>query len=364
MFKWIMTVFGLPLGYIMWAMYQIVHNYGLAIILFTIVTKLMLLPLSIKQQKSTVKLQLIQPKIQEIQNKYKNNPNKMNEELQALYDRENYSMTAGCLPMLIQFPIIFGLLDVVYRPLTHLLHISSAAMAQATEIATGIIGSAATGGYAPEIAIFNSIKADPSAYAALGGDVVDKILAFDMHFLGLDLSVFPNQVITFGLSGEALATLLNPIIIIPILSGATALLMSLVTMKNTAGTGTNNASTSAMMLMMPLMSLWFTFLVPASAGLYWTISNVVAVGQTMIMNHFWNPKEIAEKMKAEEEARKERERLEKIEAKKRAKEQGKADEETALSQKEKDRRKLAEARRRNAEKYGDTYVEVTDDDLK
>lgn len=363
MFKWIMTVFGLPLGYIMWAMYQIVRNYGLAIILFTIVTKLLLIPLSIKQQKSTVKMQLIQPKMQEIQNKYKNNPTKMNEELQALYDRENYSMTAGCLPMLIQFPIIFGLLDVVYRPLTHLLHISKAVMTQATEIAGGIIGTAATSGYAPEIAIFNSIKADPSAYAALGSEVVDKILAFDMHFLGLDLSTFPNQVISFGLSKEALASMLNPIILIPILSGLTALFMSLVTMKN-ATAGPNNSSMGAMMLMMPLMSLWFTFMVPASAGLYWTISNVVAVCQTMIMNHFWNPKEIAEKMKAEEEARKEQERQQKIEAKKRAKEQGKAEEQTALSQKEKDRRKLAEARRRNAEKYGDTYVEVTDDDLK
>lgn len=362
-FQWIMTVFGLPLGYIMWAMYQIVHNYGVAIILFTIVTKLLLLPLSIKQQKSTVKMQLIQPKMQEIQAKYKNNPQKMNEELQALYERENYSMTAGCLPMLIQFPIIFGLLDVVYRPLTHLLHISSTIMDQATQIATGIIGSAATSGYAPEIAIFNSIKADPAAYAALGSDVLDKILAFDMHFLGLDLSIFPNKVITLGLSSEALASMLNPIILIPILSGATALVMSLVTMRNTSS-GPNNASMGAMMLMMPLMSLWFTFLVPASAGLYWTVSNVVAVGQTMIMNHFWNPKEIAEKMKAEEEARKERERQEKIEAKKRAKEQGKTDEEAALSQKEKDRRRLAEARRRNAEKYGDTYVEVTDEDLK
>ena len=166
-FQWIMTVFGLPLGYIMWAMYQIVHNYGVAIILFTIVTKLLLIPLAIKQQKSTIKLQIIQPKMQEIQAKYKNNPQKMNEEIQALYERENYSMTAGCLPMLIQFPIIFGLLDVVYRPLTHLLHISSTAMEQAKQIAVGIIGTNATSGYAPEIAVFNSIKADPAAYAAM-----------------------------------------------------------------------------------------------------------------------------------------------------------------------------------------------------
>mgnify|MGYP006922434485 CR=1 FL=1 len=71
-------------------------------------------------------------------------------------------------------------------------------MEQAKQIAVGIIGTNATSGYAPEIAVFNSIKADPAAYAALGTDVLDKILAFDMHFLGLDLSTFPNQVITMG----------------------------------------------------------------------------------------------------------------------------------------------------------------------
>lgn len=362
--RFIMRLFGWPLGWLMWAMYQVVHSYGWAIILFTIVTKLLLIPLAIKQQKSTVKMQIIQPKMQEIQNKYKNNPQKMNEELQALYERENYSMTAGCLPMLIQFPIIFGLLDVIYRPLTHLLHISGEAMTQVTEIATGLIGTAATGGYAPEIAIMNSVKANPAAYAALGSDLISHIQSLDMNFLGLDLSVFPNQVIHFGLNADAMASLLNPIILIPLLSGGTALLMSLVTMRNTPSAGSANASMNAMMLMMPLMSLWFTFMVPAGVGLYWTMSNVVAVGQSMVMNHFWNPKEIAEKMKAEEEARKERERQEKIEAKKRAKEEGKVEEEAALSKKEQDRRRLAEARKRNAEKYGDTYVEVTDDDLK
>lgn len=362
--KLIMEIFGYPLGYIMWAIYQLVHNYGWAIILFTIITKVLLIPIAIKQQKSTVKMQIIQPKMQEIQQKYKNNPQKMNEEIQALYERENYSMTAGCLPMLIQFPIIFGLLDVIYRPLTHLLHISGDTMKTLTETAVGIIGDAATKGYAPEIAIFNSVKADPNAYAALGGGVVEKILSFDMHFLGLDLSIVPNEVIKFGFSAEAMKTLLTPVILIPILSGVTALLMSLVTMRNTPSAGSANGSMTAMMMTMPLMSLFFTFMVPCGVGLYWTMSNVMAVGQSMVMNHFWNPKEIAEKMKAEDEARRERERQEKIEAKKRAKEEGKAEDEAALSKKEQDRRRLAEARRRNAEKYGDVYVEVTDDDLK
>ena len=360
--SFIMRLFGVPLGYIMWAMYQIVHNYGWAIILFTIVTKLLLLPLSIKQQKSNVKMQVIQPKAKEIQEKYKNNPQKMNEELQALYQRENYSMSAGCLPLLIQFPIIFGLLDVIYRPLTHLLHISDAAMTQITEIATGFIGTAATSGYAPEIAILNSVKANPDAYLAVGQEVISTIQNLDMHFFGLDLSTFPNQVIQFGLSGEALASLLNPIILIPILSGLTSLLMSLITLRNTPSA--KGSGMTGMMLMMPLMSLWFTFMVPAGVGLYWTMSNVMSAVQSLIMNHFWNPKEIAEKLKKEEEERRERERLEKIEAKKRAKEEGREEDEKALSQKEINRRKLAEARRRNAEKYGDEYVEVTDDDLK
>jgi YidC/Oxa1 family membrane protein insertase len=361
--RFIMSVFGVPLGYIMWAMYQVVHSYGWAIILFTIVTKVLLIPLGIKQQKSNVKMQIIQPKLREIQEKYKNNPQKMNEEVQALYQRENYSMTAGCLPLLIQFPILFGLLDVIYRPLTHLLHVSDAALTQITEIATGLIGTAATSGYAPEISILNSVKANPEAYAAVGQDIIASIQSLDMHFLGLDLSVFPNQVIQWGFSGEALATLLNPIILIPLLSGGTALLMSLVTMRNTPSANASGMGT--MMLMMPLMSLWFTFMVPAGVGLYWTMSNLVAVVQSLIMNKFWNPKEIAEKMKVEEEERKERERLEKIEAKKKAKEEGReVEDETSLSQKERNRRRLAEARRRNAEKYGDEYVEVTDEDLK
>ena len=240
LFQFIMEVFGYPLGYIMWAIYQIIHNYGWAIILFTIVTKALLIPFAIKQQKSTIKMQIIQPKMQEIQKKYKNNPQKMNEEIQALYERENYSMAAGCLPMLIQFPIIFGLLDVVYRPLTHLLHISGDTMSQLIQIATGIIGESATSGYAPQISILNSVKADPNAYAALGGDVVEKILTFDTNFLGLDLSVFPNKVIQFGFSGDALNSMLNPIILIPILSGVTALLMSLVTMRNTPNAGSAN----------------------------------------------------------------------------------------------------------------------------
>ena len=189
--------------------------------------------------------------------------------------------------------------------------------------------------------------------------MVAHISSLDLSFLGLDLSITPNQVI--GLSP---ATWLTPVFLIPLLSGLTALMLSLFTSRNAPSGG--GGSMMMMTLMMPVMSLVFTFTVPAGVGLYWILSNLFAGVQTFVLNKFWNPKEMAEKIKAEEEERKIKEREERIEAKKKAKELAASGQEDpdVLSQKEINRRKLAEARRRNAEKYGDTYVEVTDEDLK
>ncbi|MEG1943050.1 MAG: membrane protein insertase YidC, partial [Angelakisella sp.] len=135
--NFIMEIFGYPLGFIMWAMYKIIPNYAVALVLFTVLTKILLVPLAIKQQKGSVKMQIMQPKVQELQTKYKNNPQKMQDELQALYKRENYSMTAGCLPMLIQMPILFGLIDVIYKPLTHIMHVPAATLTAMMDICKG-----------------------------------------------------------------------------------------------------------------------------------------------------------------------------------------------------------------------------------
>lgn len=342
--SFIMKIFGYPLGWLMYGMYQLVSNYGVALILFTLAVKILMFPLGIKQQKSTVKMQLIQPKMQEIQTKYKNNPQKMNEELQALYDREHYSPMSGCGPTLIQFPVIFGLLDVVYRPLTHLLRFSDELVAQLTTIGEGL-GVAATG-YAPQINIYQSVMQNPTAYSAVGADVVAKIQGLNMSFLGLDLSQTPNVPWDGGL---------NVLVLIPILSGATALLTSIVSMKNNPSANSAGASMKGMMYMMPLMSLWFTFMVPAGVGIYWTMSNVFGLLQTLILNKFYNPKEVAEKIRTEEKERAEKERQDRIEAKKRVKEALKngEDVEDIDSSLLSDKEKIKAARRRYAEKYGD-----------
>ncbi|MCI5802015.1 MAG: YidC/Oxa1 family membrane protein insertase, partial [Oscillospiraceae bacterium] len=136
------SIFGWPLGWIMWFCYLVVRNYGIALILFTLLTKLMLLPFAVKQQKSTIKMAIFKPKMDAIQKAYGNNKEKLNEELMKLYEKEGYNPMSGCMPMLIQFPILFGLIDVVYKPLTHILRLSSAEITIATDAAKGLMEKA------------------------------------------------------------------------------------------------------------------------------------------------------------------------------------------------------------------------------
>lgn len=357
---------GTPLGWGMWLCYQITRNYGLSLLIFTVIIKALLFPLSLKQQKSTVKMQMIKPQMDELQAKYKNNKEKMNEEMMKLYQKEGYNPASGCLPLLIQMPILFGLIEVIYRPLKHILHIPADVITSAEKIAQSLHSdkipiNALKGLNSAQLYIAQDVQSGSTAYEVLG-DFITSVQNFDLKFLGMNLGEIP----TVSMFGDIFKGIWNPVILIPILSGASALLVSLISMKITpqSDAAGANASMKGMMFMMPVFSTMIAFSVPAGVGLYWFYSNITSLGQSLILNRYYNPKEMAEKAKAEMEERRERERLERIEAKKLAKEQGNDLKEKAMSQKELSRKKLADARKRYAEKYGEEYVEVTDDDLK
>lgn len=381
-----MRILGIPLGWILHFCYSLVQNYGLALVMFTVLARLILLPLSIKQQKGMVKMAMFRPKMEEIQKKYAKNPQKMNEELTNLYAREGYNPMSGCLPTLIQFPILFGLIDVIYNPLTHLLRMDAATISNAVSIAQSVLGEGGMSRYSREMSVISAVAQNPAAFSSIGGDFVSQIQNFDFTFFGLDLGTTPSFA-------------LNLFLLIPILSGLTSFLMSWLSMKNNAmpNEGSTAAMNRSMMIMMPLMSVWISFQVPAGVGIYWVLSNALALIQMYVLGKLYNPREMAAKAKAELEAQREAERQEKIEARKAAKEKqaeknrkaaeaakaGKkrnapveVEEETlidlvendevdekALSQKEINRMKLAAARRRDAERYGEEYVEVSDEDL-
>mgnify|MGYP000447866613 CR=1 FL=1 len=258
-------------------------NYGLAIILFTIFVKLILLPLTIKQSKSTAKMQELQPIIQDLQRKYKNEPNKLNEELVKLYAEHKYNPASGCLPLLIQLPIIFSLIYVIGQPLTYMFNYS---LEEINSLLSTVPKEMAISGF----------------YAQLGAVNYHNIL--NMKFLGLDLGLVPTWRPNI-LFGPEMAKYL-PLLILPILSvSSTVLSNKLIMMSNMKkeGNGTkkdnsqdpNVAMQRNMSIIAPLMTLWVSFQFPAGLGLYWFTSNVFQILQQLYINKYIvNKKEVKE----------------------------------------------------------------------
>lgn len=375
-------LFGYPLGWIMWLLYTVIPNYGICLILFTVLVRALLFPLSIKQQKSSAKMSVFQPKMAEIQKKYANNKQKQQEEMMKLYEEHGYNPMSGCLPLLIQFPILFGIIDVVYNPLKHILRIPTDVISQMKDIMTQHVEQ--FNAYQGELQIISAIQ-DPDRigwFSSIGSEYVDKIAHFDYSLFGLDLGVVPPMA-------------LNWLILVPILSGLTAFLVSFLSMKTNPSMNAsqqNGCMMKGMMYVMPLFSVWIAFTVPVGVGIYWIISNILAGVQSLILNKVYSParfkeeyeqkmREIEEKKRQEREKRRQKKlaRGEELdeedmtedeikEKRKKERQERKTDpdrdpEEEYLTSKEQARRRLAEARKRDAEKYGDEYQEVTDKDL-
>ena len=127
----ILYILGVPLGYVMEWIYNLIPNYGWDIIIFTIVIRLLSIPLQLNQQKSMAKMSAFQPMIADIQKKYKDKPEKQQEELLKLQQEYGYKPTAGCMPMLVNFLVMFGVIEVVYRPLQRIFHIGAEAITAA-----------------------------------------------------------------------------------------------------------------------------------------------------------------------------------------------------------------------------------------
>ncbi len=346
----LMNLIATPLGWIMYFCYNIVENYGIGLIVFTIITKLILLPLSIKQQKSTVKMAAMRPQMDEINKKYKGNTQKLNEEMQLLYQRENYNPLSGCLPLLIQMPILFGLIDVVYYPMEHILRMPSETIAKATELVNSIPNIDLGSMRSPEMAIIKEVQTNPGAFASMGDDFISQITNFDFTFMGIYLGDTPT--IAFNL-----------LLMVPVLSLLTSFLLSFISTKmSTASMGDNaqmKGMTNSMLYTMPIMSAFISISVPAGVGFYWIFSNLFSALQTFVLYKIFNPAEMIAKAKAEAEERVRLEREERKIAKQKVKEGNAEYSEKAMTKGEINSAKLAAARKRMAERYGD---DVTTDD--
>ena len=341
-----MQLIATPLGWIMRWIYNLVGNYGVTLILFTLITKILLLPLSVQQKKSMIRMNAFQPEIQRIQKKYATDTQKQQEELSRLQKEHNFSMTSGCLPMLIQMPILFGMIDVIYKPLRHIVGVKNALITDTlTPMAEKMLGTLSR--YSPQTDIIKAIKQAPQAFAeVLDPATISAVQELNLTFLGLDLTATPSIKV------------FNALLLIPVVSVVLMLGQQFITQKLNGQQ--SNSSTTAMMLMTTLMFGYFSFMMPAGVSIYWIFSSFFAILQELILRLFIDPEK--EKLKIEEEiyeARKARKEKEKQRPAKVAKAKEKAKdkyvEETYESEEEaeKVKQRLAKARALDKAKYGD-----------
>ena len=312
MFSSIGYIICIPFAWLVRLLYTLTGSYGMAIILFTLVVKLIMLPFQMKSKKSMMRMSRMNGKIQEIQKKYANNQAKMQEEMQKLYTEEGINPMSGCLWSFLPLPILLALYSIMRQPITHFMMLSESVVQELVDkvTATGMDMSAIVQ-MKDGVAIvkdgitqlqpygqINLVKAITSQVPeAVSG--LDKWINLDYNFLGLDLAATPST----GFSNFSFTWAVIGLILIPILAGGFQLLMTKVTMtQQPQPEGAGAGSTKMMMYMMPLMSVYIAFIMPAALGIYWIAQSVFSLIQEVILGKFFN-KKLEEEENARYEAR-------------------------------------------------------------
>ena len=336
-------ILGWPLGYVMEWIYKLIPNYGWDIILFTLLITLVKIPLQINQQKSMPRMSAYQPLVADIQKKYRDKPDKQQEELMKLQE-QGYKPTAGCMPMLVNFLVMFGVIEVVYRPLQRIFHIGADALTAAGEALT-TLGISFTTVTRDTNIIAQVIAGESTVTSCFTPDQVSTITEFGQHmdFFGIDLTRVPQ----YSLAAENL-----PLLIFPVLAIVTMFISTHISMK--ASGQQMQGSMKLTMYMMPLMYLFFCFTVPCAFSLYYVVSNILMTVQSIIMKKIYDPEKVKAEVLAEMEARKKEQKrgVKSTTIKVTDEKTGKTVEKN-ISASEMNKRRLEYARQLDAERYKD-----------
>ena len=296
-----------PFAWLVRLFYNLTNSYGVALILFTLVIKLIMLPFQMKSKKSMMRMSRVSGQMQELQKRYAKNQAKLQEEMQKLYEEEGVNPMSGCLWSLIPFPILIALYSIIRQPITHFMMLSK-------DVLQTVVQSAADAGVnLTNIVMMDKATGTPvlkdGLYQLASYGQINLVKAvqemglstpegwFDMNynFLGLDRTATPweyvkNFTFTWAVIG---------VILIPILAGLSQFVFSKLTMKTQPqADAAGGASMKSMMYMMPLFSVYIAFIMPAALGVYWIAQSVFSLIQEAILN-----KTLSAKMEAEEEAR-------------------------------------------------------------
>lgn len=272
----IFNFFGSILGYLLWFLYTIFQNYGVAIIFFTIIVKIVMLPLTIKQQKSMAAQSKMAEKQKELQKRCGNDKQKYNDELTKLYEKENVNPMSGCLYSLIPLPIMFGIYYSVIYPLSNTLHIASDTISEATAYIQKLPGITSVSNYV-ELEIIKNWDSLKGTLTMFSASDIEKIEKFNsgFEFLGLNLLNTPRDV-----------PFTDMLWVIPVLSLVASLSMTVFMNKNSGVK--QQGSMKIMLYLLPLMSAYWAYIFPAAVGFYWVFSSLTGGAQSYVTNKFFS----------------------------------------------------------------------------
>lgn len=286
--EFINQVLGTPLGYIMKLCYEFVGDYGFSIILFTLITKIILFPVSMMVQKNSIKMIKIKPKLEALKHECGDDKDLLLDMESKLYKEEKYSPFAGTIPLLIQLPLVLGLIDVVYRPLKHILRLPTEVI-QAFIAKTSELSGLAELGASPELMVMKYVT-DPQYTnsflslqdSSLKGYQVNEFMmemqSINMNFFGVDLAITPSVLS------------LNLLFLIPVFAGLSALIMCIIQNKiNVLQIEQSKMAQWGMTLFMIVFSSYFAFLIPAGVGVYWIFGNLFSIPVMYLVNKIDNP---------------------------------------------------------------------------
>lgn len=270
-----------PLGFVMELCYRLLGNYGLAIILFTLITKFILLPLSVWVQKNSIKMVQMQPEINRIKSKFFGDNDTIADEESKLYKRYKYNPLASVVPLLVQILLLMGVVAVIYHPFEYLFHLDEELIAAINGVASQLSGIPVADSSIQLTAIeYIKNPAYEASFAAIQGmgDYLEVIKGFDLNFLGINLSHNPG--IVWGVT-----------IVVPIVAGLSSFVMCVAQNKeNVLQVEQSKVSQWSTLALSVGLSLYLGFFVPAGIALYWVASNLFAIAQLYLLNMAIPPK--------------------------------------------------------------------------
>lgn len=277
-------------GYILNFIYELVKNYGLAIIIFSVLLKLVLLPLSIKQQKTMKKTAKIQKKVKELQEKYKNDQMKMNQEMMDLYKKENLSPFSGCLSSIIQIVLLFAMFGLVRSPLTYMKKIDTDTLNNYVVEIKQEVGENSISRNYPQISILKYVSTHKTE---------EDPLYINMDFFGLDLSNIPQENwqdwTVYIIPVLYVLTTMISMKITTKMTGANTKKEDIIEIKNEEEKDKNKGKepdpqdmaaqmNKSMSWFMPIMSVSIAIIAPLGLALYWLVNNILMIAERLIIN--------------------------------------------------------------------------------